>query len=254
MNVFSVPFSGGSLGKNDGCEKAPQAILSNMPSLNCANNKVVITNNDVVVFPLDFPATQLNIIKTVKFPSIILGGDHSITYASFKAFAMQHTNAALVVFDAHPDLMQEFETPTHENYLRMLVSESILKSGNLVILGIRAVDEEELNYLREKGIKYYSATDCVMRKEDICDEAMAFVKNANALYLSIDIDCVDPAFAPATGYPEPGGLSSNDILYFISRFRMMKNFKGGDIVEANPSKDINKITCKLAARILADLC
>lgn len=254
MKAFSIPFSGGSLGKNQGCEKAPQIILANLPSLNKAGNKLTIENTDISIFPADFPATIQNILRTLIFPCVIIGGDHSTTYASFKAFALQHPGAALIVLDAHPDLMQEFEIPTHENYLRQLISEGILLPENLVLLGVRCWDAEELKYAKEKGIKYYPAEDCVMRKEDICDEAMAFVKNAPALFISVDIDAVDPAFAPGTGYPEPAGMSSTDILYFASRLRKMKNYKGADIVEVNPFVDLNKMTAKLAGKILAELC
>ena len=77
--------------------------------------------------------------------------------------------------------------------------------------------------------------------------------NGKELYVSVDIDVIDPAFAPATGYPEPGGLSSREFIYLIQRINKMKNLRGIDIVEINPEKDENNLTIKLGAKILSEL-
>jgi len=73
------------------------------------------------------------------------------------------------------------------------------------------------------------------------------------LYVSIDIDVIDPAFAPGTGYCEPGGLSTRDFLYLIQRINKLKNLKAIDLVEINPDKDKENMTVKLGAKILSEL-
>ena len=95
--------------------------------------------------------------------------------------------------------------------------------------------------------------DVLNELEEICDMIMERARQASGFYVSIDIDCVDPAFAPGTGYLEPGGLSSRELIYFIRRLSLLENFRGADIVEINPDKDINRITIKLGARLLAEM-
>ena len=88
--------------------------------------------------------------------------------------------------------------------------------------------------------------------EDTCDIIMEFSNNKE-LYVSVDIDVIDPAFAPATGYREPGGLTSRQFIYLIQRINKIKNLRAVDIVEINPDRDINKMTVKLGAKILGEL-
>jgi arginase family enzyme len=82
---------------------------------------------------------------------------------------------------------------------------------------------------------------------------MERAKISGGFYVSIDIDSVDPAYAPGTNELEPGGLSSIDLIYFIKRLKLLGNFRGADIVEINPSKDINGSTVKLGARLLGEM-
>jgi len=82
---------------------------------------------------------------------------------------------------------------------------------------------------------------------------MERARNSSGFYISIDIDSVDPAFAPGTGYIEPGGLSSRELIYFIKRLSLLNNFRGGDIVEINPDLDNRNMTVKLGAKILSEM-
>ena len=91
--------------------------------------------------------------------------------------------------------------------------------------------------------------------QDTCDTIMEF-SNGKELYVSLDIDVVDPSFAPATGYPEPGGLTSREFIYLVQRINKMKNLKAIDLVEINAEKDkekYNGITIKLGAKIIGEL-
>ena len=87
----------------------------------------------------------------------------------------------------------------------------------------------------------------------VCDLVMERARSSNGFYTSIDIDAVDPGFAPAVAYPEPGGMSSRDLIYFVKRLSLLDNFRGADIVEINPVKDVNGITIKLGAKLLAEM-
>ena len=88
--------------------------------------------------------------------------------------------------------------------------------------------------------------------QNICDTIMEFSNNKE-LYVSIDIDVIDPVFALATGYPEPGGLTSRQFIYLIQRINKIKNLRGIDIVEINPEKDKSGLKVKLGAKILGEL-
>jgi len=82
---------------------------------------------------------------------------------------------------------------------------------------------------------------------------METARGWGAFYLSIDIDVIDPAFAPGTGFREPGGLTSREMIYFIQRLKRLKNLKMTDITEVNPSKDSADLTVKLAAKLVKEL-
>ena len=89
--------------------------------------------------------------------------------------------------------------------------------------------------------------------EASCDRIMEETRKFDCLYLSLDIDIIDPAFAPGTGYLEPGGLTSRQFIYLIQRISLLNNLKVIDLVEVNPEKDLNGITVKLASKIIAEL-
>ena len=82
---------------------------------------------------------------------------------------------------------------------------------------------------------------------------MSVARQFGALYLSIDIDVLDTAFAPGTGHTEPGGLTTRELLYFVHMLKNLKNLKMADIVEINPKKDLNDMTSKIGAKLLVEL-
>ena len=190
---------------------------------------------------------------------IFLGGDHSISYFLTRAFFDFYQNngkeSCLIVFDAHPDLMKpSSEFPTHEEWLRRLIEDGF-PVENILIVGVRNLDKEEIKFINEKKIKIISMNQFLLNLEDICDGIMEF-SNGKELYLSLDIDVVDPAFAPSTGYPECGGLTSREFIYLIQRINKMKNLRAVDIVEINSKEDEeknNNLTVKLGAKILSEL-
>ncbi len=259
MKILKVPCSAGGLGKGSGAELAPDKIVECMKQF-YLSEQGVFPNYAVDAVAIDQSNIQASMqaihdkVQQLKQNFILLGGDHSVTHPAFKAFASQFKNAGMIVFDAHPDCMQPFSAPTHENFLRTLIEEGIVKPENVVLVGIRNWDKEEYRFLQEKNIKYYPMKALASEGlQTICDAVMAAAKDWEALYLSIDVDAVDAAFVPGTGYPEVGGLTSRELLYFVHRIKHLKNLKAADIVEVNPPKDIADMTARLAAKLAIEL-
>ena len=135
-----------------------------------------------------------------------------------------------------------------------MVDEGKIDGNNVMIVGIRSFHKKEIEYLREKKIKILTMRNIFDNGViSVCDSIMEFASKFKSLYLSIDIDVVDPAFAPGVGYVEPGGLSSRELIYFIQRLKNLKNLRKVDIVEVNIDKDVNNMTAKLAAKLIYEL-
>lgn len=249
MKILKVKFSGGSLGKNLGCEKSPDLILEGIKS-----EEVKVSNGNI-------DETMENISSTDG--DILVGGDHSISYGSFKGFSKKFKNPGIIIFDAHPDIypeeltlfgkaLTEKQIITHENWVYCLIKEGILKKENLIFVGVRAIDEKEKEYLDKNRIKYFTVDRVFKNEEDVCDVIMENAINFDGLYLSIDIDVLDPAFAPGTGYREVNGLTSQQLFYFLKRIKLMKNLRRIDLVEINPDKDVNDMTVNIGMKIIKE--
>ena len=261
MKLIKIPAING-LGKTEGCEKAPEKIISHLKEfyLNEDGMLPLFDIEEVEVEKANIEKTNENIYNKIKESLneaeqiFILGGDHSITYPCFKAFSEELANAGLLVFDAHPDCVNNFKPPTHEDYLRVLVEERKLKKENVVLVGLRNWHKEEYKFLKENKIKFFNMKEIANENiHEVSESIMSVAKNFNALYVSIDIDAMDPAFAPGTGYMEPGGFTSRELLYFLKRLKLLKNLKAIDLVEINPDKDSNELTVKLGAKILSEM-
>ena len=239
MKIVKVPSSLGGLGKSS--ESAPDEIIE---ALKDYTKDFELESADIVLGNID--KTDKNISE--REGDIFIGGDHSITYSIFKNFSRKYKNPGLLVFDAHADCMDDFKI-THEDWLRVLVNEGFVKTENVIIIGLRRIEKDELNYMKNKGIKYFLMEN-IVNIGDICDVVMEQLRICDGLYISIDIDVMDPAFAPGTGYLESGGFSSRELFYFIRRLKILKNLKRVDLVEINPEKDINGMTVRLGAKII----
>lgn len=165
--------------------------------------------------------------------SLFLGGDHSITYPIFKAFKEQHKNPFLIIFDAHADLMPPQKEPTHEEFLRAIIEDGF-PSEKIILIGTRKIEPEEARFLKTHNIKIFSE----IYDMEACADYITEKANNQDLYISLDIDALDPAFAPAVNYPEPIGLSSKEFFYIIKRLLKIKTLRALDIVEAVPEKDL----------------
>jgi len=242
MNIVKVETSQGSLGKNIGCEKAPEKIL-NLLNLNSSGIELVKGNLE---------ETNKNIFefakKCIGRKTLFLGGDHSITFPLFNAFSEE--NSGIIIFDAHIDGVNNFNPPTHEDFLKTLVEGKILNPRNIILIGTRSFNEIEYDFLKRNNIRYYKPESLLLNIEEVCDSIMEIARDFSKLYLSIDIDCLDPAFAPGTGYLEPGGISTQQLFYLLKRIKLLKNLEWIDLVEINPEIDKDNITIKIGAEIV----
>lgn len=256
MKIIKVPFSAGALGKNCGTKKAPDTIIKQLENIYANENGIICDFNidKIKIEKNNIERTNKNIEKKVSElieNAIFLGGDHSITYSIVKSLKKKNKNFNLVILDAHPDLMKDFTTPTHESYLRELIEQKIIDPKKVIILGIRNWDIEEIKFLKLNNISFFSMKQIF--KEGIFNIVKKLNLNTK-IYLSIDIDVVDPVEAIGTGYSEHGGMSSRELIYIIQNLKKHNSIISSDIVEVNPAKDVNNITSSLAAKIISELC
>ena len=177
---------------------------------------------------------------------IILGGEHLLTYGTYMSFPKE---TGYVVFDAHYDLRDEYADIklSHAAYLRRIVEKC--GAENLIHVGARAYVKEELEFLREHNIK--TITNQQIRDGDGPRLLNQMTENFDSVYTSIDLDVLDPAFAPGVGNPESVGITSRELYDMITSLRE-RNIVAADIVELNPSFD-NGSTASLAAKMISTI-
>jgi len=177
---------------------------------------------------------------------IILGGEHLITLGSFSCFP---NDTGYVVFDAHYDLRDEYADIklSHAAYLRRLVEKR--GSENIVHVGARAFVKEELAFLKEHNIS--TVSDKEIRDGNGPKLLKDITSTFDNIYLSIDLDVLDPAFAPGVGNPEAVGISSRE-LYDLVTTLQNKKIVAADIVELNPTYD-NGATASMAAKMISTI-
>jgi len=177
---------------------------------------------------------------------IILGGEHLITLGSFSCFPK---DTGYVVFDAHYDLRDQYADIklSHAAYLRRIVEKR--GSENIVHVGARAFVKEELAFLNEHKIS--TVSDKEIRNGNGPKLLKDITSTFDSLYLSIDLDVLDPAFAPGVGNPEAIGISSRE-LYDLVTTLQNKKIEAADIVELNPTYD-NGATASMAAKMISTI-
>jgi len=177
---------------------------------------------------------------------IILGGEHLITLGSFTCFPK---DTGYVVFDAHYDLRDQYADIklSHAAYLRRIIEKR--GSENIVHVGARAFVKEELAFLKEHNIS--TVSDKEIRDGNGPKLLKDITSTFDNIYLSIDLDVLDPAFAPGVGNPEAVGISSRE-LYDLVTTLQNKKIVAADIVELNPTYD-NGATASMAAKMVSTI-
>lgn len=182
---------------------------------------------------------------------ICLGGDHTISLPVLRACAKRHGPVSLVHFDAHPDFWEPVEgRPYHHGTVfRIASQEGLISLSNSIQIGIRGtISNMVVQQARDAGLN-------VLTSEEFFELGVAGTLARlrevvqGPVYVSLDIDCVDPAFAPGTGTPEVAGLSSREIVALVRGLRSLP-MVAFDIVEVSPPYDSSEITCLLAANLV----
>lgn len=197
-----------------------------------------------------YPHT-LALAKKGKLP-VTIGGDHSLTADTIKAVYEARggrEKLSLLYFDAHPDFVS-----SARNYYGSVLTDSAgyIDFTRSMAIGTRAAEPEEVENARSAGLQIVTPIDVVeLGVHRVC-EAMLAKTTGMLTYISIDLDCVDPASAPGVSVPSPGGLAAADLLYLLTEAMSRCSVAGFDIVELSPDYDLNNMTAYLAARILSE--
>lgn len=255
--VIGIPFDTGSTWR-PGCRLAPlriREVSQNIETYDPVVKKDAATlpvadAGDVVecVLPDRMVGTVGKVVSVFHSENKLvasLGGDHTVTLGALKGLGERK---ALVMFDAHLDYRDEYpvgEKVTHATVLRRACEWGLVEYA--ILVGVRAPSREEVETLEREGqveIVYAWATEGEVKD--------AFSTLNGGVYISVDIDVLDPSIAPGVSCPEPGGLTYTQL---CKAFSALQDFKvvGLDIVEVNPLLDVNDLTSYVAAKLLSKL-
>ncbi len=206
-------------------------------------------------------SAAVNTIAAAQKVPIVLGGDHTITFANARAIAEVHGEFALIHFDAHADTGAGTlggMPHSHGTPMRKLIEEGHVAGRRFVQIGLRGYwpEPETVAWMAEQGMRSYLMTDIVDRGlNTVVDEAVAYATDGvDKAFISVDIDVVDPGLAPGTGTPEPGGLLPREIMDTLRRLGRELNVIGADVVEVSPAYDgPGDVTALLANRLVLEI-
>ena len=187
-------------------------------------------------------------ISTSSKIPISIGGDHSITRQIINTIAKKHGKISLVYFDAHPDFVS-----STTNYYGSVINDilSNIEISSSVQIGIRIPEQEELDNIKKYNLKVITPFD--IREQGIKQVVNSILNRlGDNVYISFDMDCVDPAYAPGVSVPVPMGLSSTDSIYLLKEI-VKKRIVGIDIMEVCPGFDVKDQTSHLASRIISEV-
>jgi agmatinase len=259
--IVGVPDESKSHAKRKGASRGPDSLrqASNesgfferngklipvCPILGKISNKLIFDYGNIPRENLQKLITDL--VANNKIP-IVIGGDHSITSTVLQATGDIHGKLGLFYFDAHPD----FVSSTTDYYGSVLTDSSRwIDFSKSMLIGTRAAEPEELENAESVGLEVITPIDVAkLGISRVANKLQAKGYN-NKRYVSIDLDCADPAYAPGVSLPSPCGLSSIDLVYLI-KLVVNSGIVGIDIVELSPDFDLNNMTANLAARILLE--
>jgi agmatinase len=254
--VFGVPFDEKSSYKK-GTSKGPQAIraASTGEAINSWTESGVNLEEETVIVDLgdlDVSGSSWDVFAKIERQveeilekgavPVVMGGDHSLSYPIVKAFAPKYDSLDILHFDAHPDLYDELYG---DRYSHACPFARIIEEGhvaNLVQVGIRAATGQHRTTARQHGVR--------MIEMNNIDQALA-LNFSNPLYISFDMDVLDPAFAPGVSHHEAGGLSTRQAIDMLHALK--GTIVGLDVVELNPDRDPLGITAAAAVKIIMEV-
>jgi agmatinase len=186
-------------------------------------------------------------LVTNKIIPVVIGGDHSVTSIAIDAISATLGKIGLVYFDAHPDFVS-----SKTDYYGSVITDSLdrLEEDNVTFVGTRAAELEEVENINRSGFQVVTPLDILEEGiNKIIDKICK--RNITRKYVSIDLDCLDPAYAPGVSVPTPCGLTSVELTCLV-KHAVSTGIVGMDIVELCPKYDVNDITASLAARLLSE--
>jgi agmatinase len=194
-------------------------------------------------------------IATLPNVPIILGGDHSISIPVFQAQRERYKDQRLGVLwvDAHPDLCDVFTDSklSHACVLRRALEFGI-EPQDVCMVGLRSWEEQEIDLIENSGLNVYTAALVAERgMKSVTASVYSKLSGCDAVHISLDIDCLDPAFAPGTGIPDSGGLTSREVITLIKSMQGLP-LVGLDIVEVSPPIDPSEATIFAALKIIME--
>jgi agmatinase len=267
--LIGVPFDGGTTYRT-GARFGPRHVREQSsiirpwnPVLNCNPFEKwrIADYGDLSLNPLSIEdtfnriTTQLGGVLAEKVRPVCVGGDHSILLPILRAIHKRHGPVGLVQFDAHNDTWSGyFGSPhSHGTPVRRAVEEGLLLEGFVLQAGLRGqvYSKDDFSFGREHGFHVIPCGE--LHRSGVASVARV-LKNfrGKPVYFTLDIDVVDPAFAPGTGTPQVGGLSSAQSLDLVRALKG-QNLVGSDLVEVSPQYDKSEITSLLAANLLYEM-
>ncbi|MBS3092270.1 arginase family protein [Candidatus Pacearchaeota archaeon] len=269
MMLIKIPIE--SLPESKGSKSSGNAVIAELPKTITTENGRKIEKDNLILEEIHLDNNDLpeahsliyeNSLEEIESNEriIFIGGDHSASYSTIKAFREickeEDKEAFLIVFDAHADCENDELNEDYinsRNWLRKLIEDGF--PGNKVILiGLRKSSNEENAFLKKNNVKIYNMRDLI-EIEEMCDIIMelANADKDNQLYISIDIDVVDSIFVPGVARPEAAGLTTRQLIYFLQRLNLLKNLRVIDVTEINTERDINNNCVKLGAKIVEEV-
>jgi len=192
---------------------------------------------------------------------VTIGGDHTVTWPAVTAVAEHHGfgRVGMVHFDAHADTADTIDgnLASHGTPMRRLIESGAIPGKNFVQIGLRGYwpGQDVWEWMAVQGMRWHLMDEVHRRGLDavLTDAITEAMDGVDHLYVSVDIDCLDPAYAPGTGTPEPGGLASVDLLRALRRLAMETPLVGFDIMEVAPAYDHADVTVNVAHRCIMEV-
>ncbi|SET52125.1 formiminoglutamase [Oceanobacillus limi] len=272
FGLVGLPLSKPSI-SHSGASFAPGAIRSALQGYTTYSGEAelelttpIIDFGDLYMDPTDIIGNQNRLYEgmtdilateaTGKW--VLLGGDHSVSYASIKAVKEKYESIGVIQFDAHHDFRNtEDGGPTNGTPFRRLLEEGVIQGDNLVQIGIRDFSNAKAyhDFGKEHGVKMYSMGN--IRNDGIRDilekERERLSKQVDRVYISLDMDVLDQAFAPGCPAIGPGGMNTEMLIEGISYLAKQEEVIAMDIVEIDPTVDIRNMTSRIAAYMILQL-
>jgi len=231
-------------------------------------NLQVADIGDVEIEPTDVEGNLKSIgsflkdiyIQNENIIPVMIGGDHFCTYPIVKAVGDQlktKEDFGVLVFDSHLDFYQEWDKGvySHATISHRIFDLDYMNNKNLLIVGTRDIDIEERELATSEKLEYINAYHIIEGVDYYIERITTFFEKSNVkkLYVSIDIDALDPSIAPGTGYAIPGGFSYREMWKILKEIALKFNIIGFDLVEVAPNLDLkNNVTCILAAKLIVE--